>query len=308
MTTTPVVTVLMAVYNGLPFLKESLESVFKQTFPNFELLVIDDASTDGSSELLSDLSDPRLRVLTNKNNVGLAASLNRGLSEATGYYIARMDADDVCLPNRLKEQVAFLELHPEISLCGTWMSPLENPNIIWKKPTKHDHIKARLLYENCINHPSVMFRHSLFEDKVRYDTSMQKAQDYDLWERLIWDFNAQLAIIPSALVRYRVHPASTGQSSPDKQQEYADQVRMRQLHRLGIKPTPSELLLHRAIARGECTLKEKGILTILLWIVRLFKANVKTKKYRFIPFTIELMQNATIAIYRVLTCSHPSIH
>ena len=112
----PIVTVLMPVYNGKNYLNEAIESVLCQTLTNFEFLIVDDASTDNSIDLINSYNDSRIKLLKNKNNIGQTASLNKGLEMAQGKYIARFDQDDVCLPKRLEEQVAFFKKNPSISI------------------------------------------------------------------------------------------------------------------------------------------------------------------------------------------------
>jgi glycosyltransferase involved in cell wall biosynthesis len=129
---TPSVTVLMSVFNGEKFLKEAIESILKQTFKDFVFLIIDDASTDRSVEIIRSYSDFRIQLIQNKNNLGLAASLNLGLAECKTPYVARMDADDISLPHRLKVQYEWMQKHPEVGVCGTFMKELNG-----KKYFKH---------------------------------------------------------------------------------------------------------------------------------------------------------------------------
>jgi len=116
----PQLTVLMPVYNGGPFLRSAIESILNQDFSDFDFLIIDDGSTDGSHEIAASYADPRIRLESNGRNLGLIATLNRGLDLARGTYVARMDADDIAFPDRLSKQLTFMEAHPEIGLCGTW--------------------------------------------------------------------------------------------------------------------------------------------------------------------------------------------
>ncbi|HKQ33129.1 MAG TPA: glycosyltransferase family A protein, partial [Thermodesulfobacteriota bacterium] len=117
---TPKVTVLMTVYNGEKFLNEAIDGILNQTFRDFEFLIINDGSTDGSREIIKSYKDPRINLVDNESNIGLTASLNRGLSLAGGEYIARQDADDISLPERLEKQISILERNPDIALLGSW--------------------------------------------------------------------------------------------------------------------------------------------------------------------------------------------
>src|SRR4051794_29608800 len=116
----PKVTVLLAVYNGERYLREAIDSILGQTFQDFEFLIINDGSTDSTREIILSYHDPRIRLVDNEDNIGQTRSLNRGLALAAGQFVARQDADDISEPERLASQVAFLEIHPEVVLLGTW--------------------------------------------------------------------------------------------------------------------------------------------------------------------------------------------
>ena len=155
----PSVTVLMPVYNGAAFLSEALESMFCQSLQDFELLVIDDGSTDATATILAACSDSRLRVVRNQLNLGLVATLNKGLDIARGELVARMDADDVALPARLESQMQFLSRHPEIGICGTWFRELRDGKAtLVRPPCTHDDLSAHLFFYSPFAHPSVMLR------------------------------------------------------------------------------------------------------------------------------------------------------
>ena len=153
----PLVTVLMAVYNGEKYLREAIESILDQTYTNFEFLIINDGSSDRTEEIILSYNDKRIRYIKNEQNLKLIASLNKGLDLAKGEFIARMDADDISLPERLEKQINFLEKHPEIGLLGSWVRTLgltNNRNIIFKQG--HNTIRIQLLFNNFFHHPSVV--------------------------------------------------------------------------------------------------------------------------------------------------------
>lgn len=273
-TASPAVTVLMAVYNGLPFLKESLESVFNQTFSDFELLVIDDASTDGSAELLSSLTDPRVRVLTNEKNVGLAASLNRGLSEARGSLIARMDADDVCSPNRLQTQYDFMQKKPHIGVCGALIQIYETGQKI-PYYRNNDTLRAYLLFNCCVAHPVVMYRKDVILSVGGYNESMPPAEDYDLWSRLLLERTVQFANIPEVLLRYRSHSDANRDAYHEKQNAVADSVRIKIFQHLGINPSTEELHVHGFFSDARPIYALKKWKDVKNWKAKLLQANAK---------------------------------
>lgn len=203
----PLVTVVMSVFNGGRFLPEALESILSQTFHDFELLVIDDGSTDSSAATLDTLRsrDPRVRVFHQENR-GLVHALNRGCALARGTYIARMDADDISLPERLASQVAFLEAHPGIVLAGTAVAFIDSFGRVLQTvryPTANREIQTTLLDSSVFWHPTVLFSRTAFLSVGGY-RDLPHAEDYDLWLRLAEI--GELANLPQVLLRYRLHP------------------------------------------------------------------------------------------------------
>lgn len=224
----PLVSVLMSVHNDLQYLRESIDSILNQTFRDFEFILIDDGSTDGSGDLLIDLSDPRVKLLANPSNIGLTASLNLGLDLARGKYLARMDADDLSEPPRLQRQVEFLEAHPQIGIVGCSRHLInEEGKTIAIAPAMEDDLAIRwkCLMGNPFAHPTVMIRRQVLLDyALRYDPSFRTAQDYELWTRLLPRTVA--ANLPEALLRYRLR---NGISRVSKSQQLANHDRIIQL-------------------------------------------------------------------------------
>ncbi|MEW6455193.1 MAG: glycosyltransferase [Acidobacteriota bacterium] len=206
MTDTPLVSVVMSVYNGENYLEKSIESILYQTFRNFEFIIINDGSTDSTGAILTRYQkiDKRIFVF-NQENQGVIASLNRGCHLSKGKYIARMDADDISLPERLQKQVEYMELHPEIDFLGTSMELIDQNRIPLKKlclPTMPGLIRWCLLFENCMSHASVMMRRSIIEKVGLYHIEAQHAEDYDLWTRA--SFKTKLANLPEVLLCHRI--------------------------------------------------------------------------------------------------------
>ena len=199
----PKISVIMSVYNGMPFLKDAVESILNQTYKNFEFIIIDDASTDGSLKYLKSLKDRRIKLINNSKNLGLAASLNKGLKVAKGNYIARMDADDISLPKRFEKQIEFLLKNPSIDLCGTWAKLIdENNKLIGqvKKPIDDRNIKRMNMWITGIIHPSWLGKKSLFEKLKGYDPHYDLAEDLDF---LIRANNFRMANIGEVLLLWR---------------------------------------------------------------------------------------------------------
>ena len=186
------VTVIMSIHNNEKTLRTSVESIQKQTYKDWDMIVVDDASTDGSRELLLNVSkgDPRIQVLFNANNIGLAASLNKALSYAKGPLIARMDGDDISFPERFEKQVDFLMKNPEIDVLGTnallmTMSREFTKNIYSELDTKHKDIVSRLYSHrhNPFIHPTIMAKKDFFVALGGYNEKYHVGQDLDLWLR-----------------------------------------------------------------------------------------------------------------------------
>jgi glycosyltransferase involved in cell wall biosynthesis len=183
------VSVVMAVYNGGAFLRDTITSILHQTLREFEFIIINDGSTDETSQVLSAVTDPRIIVINNRQNRGLAYSLNEGLARAQGKYIARIDAGDLAAPERLERQAAFLDTHPEVGILGTGHTFIDEGGQqrgMRRNPIGDLDIRWTSLLKNPFFHPTVMLRREvLCRHHLRYDTAFQASQDYDLWTRML---------------------------------------------------------------------------------------------------------------------------
>jgi glycosyltransferase involved in cell wall biosynthesis len=202
----PLVTVLLSVHNDLRFLPQAVESILAQAFDDFELLIIDDGSTDGSGVYLDELRDSRIRVRRNVANLGLTCSLNLGLDAAAGRWVARMDADDVSEPDRLERQVAFFQANADVGIVGTSRTLIDERGVVVAHAPAVESdvdIRWKCLLGNPFAHPTVMFRLDLLNaHRLRYDESFRTAQDYELWTRLLMVTRG--ANLPEPLLRYRL--------------------------------------------------------------------------------------------------------
>jgi len=225
----PRVSVVMSVYNGARYLQQSVNSILHQSFRDFEFIIINDKSTDNTSDILHAYDDQRIRIIDNEENIGLTASLNKGLQECRGAYIARMDADDYSLPQRLQSQVAFLDAHPKVGLCSGWRiednGKKQRP---FMPPCDDEQIRVELLLEgNVLGHPAVMLRKNVLEEhSLSYDEHFSSSQDYDLWVRM--SAFTRLAILPEFLIIYRIHNDTVTTKSGVKQAENKDKVYLKQ--------------------------------------------------------------------------------
>ncbi|TAL50348.1 glycosyltransferase [Patescibacteria group bacterium] len=228
------VSVLMSVYNGERFIREAVVSLLGQTFRDFELLIVDDGSSDATPQILEELTaqDTRCRVITNPTNIGLTKSLNIALRQAQGDYVARMDTDDVALPQRLEKQVLFLDTHQEVGIVGTAYQFIDNAgNVIGETspPIADQDLRRVLIRANPFLHSSVIIRKTVLDRVQGYNETFRRAQDYDLWMRL--SLLTKLANLPDILMQKRF---TTGMISFRKEREqirFALRVRWNALRR-----------------------------------------------------------------------------
>jgi glycosyltransferase involved in cell wall biosynthesis len=243
----PKLTVLMTVYNGEAYLRETIASILNQTYKDFRFLIIDNASGDNSREVIRSFRDPRIDLVALPENIGQIAALNKGLALIDTTYVARMDADDISLPRRFERQLAFMESHPFVGVCGTFVITFHGKKenrYTW--PCQSDDIKVKLLFECTIAHPTVMMRKSFFDKHgLRYNESLGHSEDWELWQRGARCF--ELANIPEFLLRYRIHGANESSRIFHRQREAAEQLDAESLKSLGLANHPLRGI-HRDVA------------------------------------------------------------
>ncbi|WP_157971731.1 glycosyltransferase family 2 protein [Halorussus litoreus] len=215
MTGSPDVSVLISVYNEEPYVEEAIESILTQTYDDFELVVIDDGSTDGTRARLRNVDDPRMKYVENDRNVGFVRTLNQGLDMCSGKYVARMDADDVARRDRIEKQVRFLESHPEVGIVGSYWENFadetESTQLVTVPETDAE-IRWNVLLHCPFGHPTVLLRRRVLEDKdLRYSPHYSEIEDYELWPRVLK--HTQGANIPEPLLAHRVHEDSRYQQN-----------------------------------------------------------------------------------------------
>lgn len=209
---TPLVTVLMPVYNAERFLKRAIESILAQTFTNFELLIINDGSTDQSVPIIQSFADERIHLLHNETNSGVIHTLNKGIISAKGKYIARMDADDICETHRLEKQVSYLEQHPDVAVVASHILLInaeEEELGTWDQDVQYstpEQLFRRMAKTNCIAHPSILIRTEIVQQYL-YHKTQKGSEDWDLWMRLLSDGHT-IHKLPEYLLKYRIHTAS----------------------------------------------------------------------------------------------------
>ncbi len=217
---TPDISIIMSVYNGETYLKEAIESVINQTFKDWELIIINDCSTDSTADILADFAskDERIKVHPNEVNLKLPTSLNKAISLSQGKYIARMDADDICLPDRFEKQYKFMEEHSDVALSSCRFMTVKNGVYMSGGAggrCDNKAIRVLLLVGNPILHPGIIAKAQVMK-KLNYDTSLTCTEDLELWTRMAMG-NHKIEILPECLMIYRLHDKQITSTTLERQ-------------------------------------------------------------------------------------------
>jgi glycosyltransferase involved in cell wall biosynthesis len=268
------VSVIMPVHNAGPYLQNAVESILSQTFQDFEFMIIDDGSTDGSQDVIRSLSDGRIKFVQNNRNCGVAATLNKGLDMALGDYVARMDADDVSRPDRLQSQLLLMEKKSNLGICGAWVKTCnsQGKGHVIRPPSDSETLRSFIIFNNPVIHPVVMMRRSMLEKyKLRYDQSCLAAQDYEFWARCLHYFDFEN--IKRVLLTYRVNESGMTHRNFNHSNNIAINIQKIELLRLGIKAEKEELELHRAVGNSTGVGSLEGVVKAREWLERLLFCN-----------------------------------
>ncbi len=249
----PEITVLMPVYNAARYLKAAMESILNQTYTNFTFLIINDGSTDDSKNIILSFADPRIRYVENEQNIGLVATLNKGIDYTETVYLARMDADDLAIPERLQLQIEFLQSNLEIGVCGGLFEIFGDENRFVPLPLKNDTIKAELLFSNVICHPAVCLRTRILKENdlkfgvpFKYDDSfghkVLELEDYALWQKL--KSVTKFENLNKVLLRYRREGQNLSAQKLELIMNRKKKFYTYLLQELNIFPLETNLLLH----------------------------------------------------------------
>ena len=227
----PAVTVILPAYNCEKYIGKAIQSVLQQTFKDFELIIINDGSTDKTETSILQFNDPRIIYLQNSENKGLIYTLNRATELAKGNYIARMDSDDICASERLLKQVGYLDEHPETAMVATTINFIDangNDKGIWpldRKMISPPLIRNEMPFENCIAHPTIMIRADILK-KLEYNPRQVNIEDYDLWLRLL-NRGHVIAKLNEPLLWYRIHDDSITHVHLKKRNFFFKHLRMK---------------------------------------------------------------------------------
>lgn len=277
----PKVSVLMPMYNSEKYIRKAIQSVLNQSFKDFELLILNDGSTDGSKAIALGYDDKRIKVLENESNQGLARTRNRLFAEASGEYIAWLDSDDIALPERLRVQVDFLDKHPQHAFVASWARIIDSEdeptgNFI-KSFIPNDYLFTLFLFVNYVVQSSVLLRKTMFPD-TPYDLQFPPTEDYELWVRIAQKH--LITILPMVLVDYRVHDSNISFTQNERASQTVQMNHQAQLKRLGIITDPTMIDLHYQIAFGNTEkITEEFIQKAEKWLLKIQEANNQTHIY-----------------------------
>lgn len=307
----PKVTVFVPVYNAARYVGHAVESILAQTFRDFELLVLDDGSTDGSLDTVAGYRDPRIRLERNPANLGIGATRARGLELARGEYLALLDSDDLAHPDRLRQQLAFLESHPDFAVVGTWSRLMDGDGraLPWRtfkkrtvQPLDPGVIDAQLLIRVALRNSSLMARTDVLR-AYGYRPNFAQCEDYDLIARVAPHY--RLANLPQRLVCVRIHDAQTTRRlKPAAKKTLIGEIARRQLEALGAAFDDEDLerhyfLLPRTIAGRPSHIPHAAYLDWTEdWLERLRTANAASGRYREPAFSQVLGEIWAIVCWR----------
>lgn len=271
------ISVIMPVFNMAPYIEESICSILTQTYTDFELLIIDDGSTDGTLDIIRKFDDRRIKRITHSSNVGLIETLNQGIDLCTGEYIARMDGDDIALPHRFERQVNFMDVHQDCGVCGSQVYLL-GIDTVTTKPLYHEEIRCWQLFHCTIVHPTVMIRKSVLEDHGIKYLNYVHAEDYEIWSRLA--AVTQVVNLPEVLLMYRQHSNQISNTHQQEQVIQSERIRRDQLRLLDIEPTAEEYQTHLDFCHFRIRVHEPAhYYTCLAWAHKILEGNIRKQRY-----------------------------
>ncbi len=291
---TPKVTVFIPVYNREQYIGDAIKSILAQTFSDFEILLVDDGSTDSSTDKIRSFSDPRIRLVCNEENLGIPRTRNRGVELARGEYMAMLDSDDLAYPHRLEKQIAFLDSHQEFAQIGSWCRMMDAQghvlNKIKRQPVLSDDIHAQFLFRCAMSNRSIMARTAILQE-YGYRNDFPRCPDYELHVRLAKKY--RLGNIPECLVYGRIHPEQITGQTPGLGDAKKQAIISGQLRDLGVTFSQEDLLPHLTLSRmrkSQFIPDENYLKWAREWLGRLQEANTRTQCYAEPAFSQTLSQ------------------
>ena len=273
---TPLVSVIITTFNVEKYIKEAIDSVLQQTIQDFELIILDDGSSDTTVHVIESIVDERIKFLKNKVNIGRVKSLNLAFNEAKGEYITIVDGDDINVLNRFEKQLEVLQKNDDIKVCGSWYEEFGFSNKIIKHSEFHDVIKAKLLL-GC----SMTFGGSMFERKLvqnfTFDESKTHVEDYDFWARLVW--SGKFYNIQEVLYYYRIHKSQVSTLYNDVQKHNDIEIKLTLFKKTGYNTTmfADHFVKKMLYQKSSFTVNEFSL--FLKWLQEIYNLNKKRKVY-----------------------------
>jgi glycosyltransferase involved in cell wall biosynthesis len=266
------ISVILPSYNAEKFLADAIDSILKQTYTQFELLLIDDGSTDSTAEIISKFKDDRILYIKNEKNLGLIATLNKGIELSKGEFIARMDADDISLPQRFEKQLAYFSQQPTAAACGSWYLNFNGRTSKRIVKDDNDWLRANLLFTSCLCHPSTMIRKEvLTKNNIHYRQDYKHAEDYDLWIEI--SKVSKLGNVQEFLFKYRSHSQQVSEQNRTTQKSSAAIIRRNYLTFLQIPFSEEEFRIHEIIANNELIRSADELAKLEKWLLKLSVAD-----------------------------------
>jgi len=290
MNTAPKVSVIIPVYNRAKYVGEAINSILAQSFTNFELLLIDDGSTDESVEIMKFYTDPRIRLVCNERNLGIPKTRNIGLHLARGDYIAILDSDDIAVSDRLAKQVAFLDRYKDYVSVGSWASVIDEEGRFLKKGKRRfvssGEVKSHLLFRCWLHHSSIMARTAILR-AYGYREQYVVCSDFELFARLARTY--KIGHLPEPLVRHRVHAGCITRNNVQLTKDKDLEIISAQLNELGVQFTPADLdrhLLLSYVKKFQFKPDYQYLLWAESWLLKLQEANQRVLCYPEQPFAV----------------------
>jgi len=276
----PCVSVLMPAFNAEAYINEAIDSVLAQTYTDFELLVVNDGSTDATGSRVLNYSDSRIRLIDKPNNEGLAAARNTALYAARGRYVAWLDSDDIAHPSRLGLQVSMLDRKPEVGMCGSWVKTIgSEEQRTWRYPRKAKYLRAHMLFDDPFATSAVtMVRDIALNHGILFNEDNAPAEDYDVWEQISCISHA--INIPRVLTSHRIHGGQTSTREAHRTANAVRRIQERQFQRLGLTLGESEWEIHNLI--GVCWgegFDHSHAGAAMEWLSRIVEANEASSVY-----------------------------
>jgi len=272
--------VIITVFNAEKYLFQSIESILTQTYHNFELIIINDCSTDGSKTIIETFNDERIKYYENNQNKGIVYSRNRGLDLAKGDYIGMLDADDIAFKDKFEKQINYLSNNPEYGMIGSWVKLIDEDGVSlnkeWKLKSGFECIPSIMLFKNYFLQSAVLYTKECIK-KYRFKEGFDILEDYVIWLEILKNYKGYS--LQESLVYYRIHQQGVTKKYSSEKDEKERRVFSLQLKGLGLIPTKKQLLLHQAIKNDEKITSYDTFKELEKWLKEIISTNLSTNAY-----------------------------